>query len=455
MKKIAVIGAGISGLSAAFLLSKHLEGKASICVYEKQAQGGGWIKTQKENDYLFELGPRGFRPKGNGEATIRLVKALGIEGELIGADLSAKKRFLYWNKHLHAVPSSLLSFFTSPLTKGVLSALLKEFRVPRTTHIDESIESFVKRRFGSDILQRFVAPLVSGIYAGDPRELSVRSCLPYFWNMEQQYGSLTKAGLTSFIKGFFQAKSETTYWNQFPLLSFKSGMQTLVDSLALKLKGKIHYSKGLESISSQPDGSLRLQFTDFSNESVDDVLLALPADRLAGLFDKQLDLPLFTSLSGIAGVSLGFKDSVLPCKGFGHLVPPGQGENVLGMVWDSDVFPEQNMHSQETRITAMLGGSLHLDLLEKSDSDLTEITLRALHEHLGVRQKPDCIKLWRAKQAIPQYLFDHHNSVSKLESKLLDFHPRVRLLGNAYFGVGVNDCVARSEQVVNRYFSDY
>jgi oxygen-dependent protoporphyrinogen oxidase len=219
-----ILGGGISGLALAWYLKKKYQETIHLTIIEKSSRAGGWIRSIQQQGFLFEEGPRSCRTKGAGIATLELIEELGLENEVIAASPHAKKRYLYTGKQLRCLPQGIISSLFSPLTRGILPALWKEWRKAPEKCEDESIYDFFARRFSPEIAEQFIDPMVAGIYAGDIRQLSLRSCFPQLHRWEQEYGSLTKGMFFDRSRSkeihspFVQAMKSA------PIFSFKNGM---------------------------------------------------------------------------------------------------------------------------------------------------------------------------------------------------------------------------------------
>lgn len=356
--KYSILGGGISGLSAAWFLRKKYP-KAQITLREKAGRLGGAIQTSFEKGFLFEKGPRTFQSL-KCPCLLQLIRDVGLEGELIFS--SVPKRYLWHQGRLR-----------SPFFPTFLPALLREPFLSKKCPDDESIYDFAVRRFNHKIAVTLFDPLTLGIYAGDIRKLSIRSCFP-----KMREGSV----LFSMPKGG-------------RLFTLRSGMSTLIDALA-KL-----------------DIEIVLNCSDERVEA-DKVLSALPSP-----FEKQ----------PITVVNMAFEGDVLPKKGFGYLVPTEEREKILGMIWDSVIFPQQN-RGDETRITAMLR--------EGGVSD----ALDAARRHLGITKAP--VHTAVSVAAIPQFEVGYHKRIAQYERN----SPHL-LLGNYLEGPSVEACIQRSFKIIS------
>jgi protoporphyrinogen/coproporphyrinogen III oxidase len=423
-KKAAIIGGGISGLAAAW----YLRDRFDVVLFEKEARLGGWIQSEKSGGFLFEKGPRSLRP---GKA-FDLAKELGLESDIVYADKAAGKRYLYTGGKLKNVLSCLW-----PAAPALMTEWMKA-----KGEGDESIKSFISRRFNSYAAETLIDPLVSGIYAGDIEKLSMKSCFPGLYEMEQVHGSLTKGLLR-------REKSSGG-----GLYTFKNGLETLVAALADQVPAAINLSASVEGIEIR-GGSIKV-FANNQSWSADHAILALPAAQTSQLL-KEYDPQLSQLLNeiecvSVAVVNAGYRHPVLGRKGFGHLIPRKEGEPVLGVVWDSSAFPGQNSSSDETRLTVMIGGAHMKNFDRLGKSDFIAMALESLGKHLGIRASPDIIECEIAKNAIPQYVVGHDKRAQKIKEKLSSLTNRIHIAGNSFSGVSVNDCIDYAESLSNSLF---
>ncbi len=374
--KIVIRGGGISGLTAAYTLQQR--GYTDIMIVEKSDRLGGCIQSVEHEGFLFELGPRSLRGSGHGQTTLALARELGLP--ITCADPSAAKRYTLRNGALRQI---------SLRDPKLLLALLREpFR--RKGDGEESIDAFFRRRLGSYVADNLVDPFVSGIFAGDPTQLSLRACFPQLELWEKNNGSL--------LGGAWANRGAPKH----PLFSFPEGMEQLPRALAAQLDVSIK----LNSIEVPP---------------ADLVVNTLP--------DRSIPR------ASVVVVNLGWRTHVLSRSGFGYLVPSNEAADVLGVVFDSCVFPQHNRHVKETRLTVMMGGVRRPDLLELSEEGLLEMALVALSDHLEIRRAPDVFLVTKQRDAIPQYPLGHAMPGNPCR------------LGSSYHGVGVNDCIHAARSI--------
>lgn len=398
MKKVIILGAGISGLTVAWELKKKYGSQVDLTLVEKSDRVGGWIKSLQHEDFLFELGPRGFRPV---ETTLTLIRELDLEKELISANAHAKKRYLSLNHSLHQISPLFL------LKQGLLPALLKDLVAPKRTQEDASIYDFFSSRLGPFLTESLIDPVVKGIYGGNYKNLSMRSCFPNLWNAQHSL-------LTTFLK---QKKVKT------PLCSFKKGMETLPKELAKKLEAKILLST--EALQIEERGvATRSHFLE-----ADHIISTLPGYALAKIIPGFKDWLSYVTLSV---VNLGWREDVLPKRGFGFLVPEKEKGDILGMTWDSDIFPVQNLGTQ-TRLCVMISG-------EHSKERLKKIALKNVAHYLDIHKPPEALLTYTAHRAIPQYPLGHFRQLEMLPK-------HISILGNSFYGVSINECIRQSQRL--------
>lgn len=447
MKKIVILGGGISGLTLLWYLNKKYGSSVSIDLLEKNSRVGGWIQTASKGGTLFERGPRSCRTQGHGQYTLQLIEELGLEEQVITADRSAQQRYLYVDQQLQRIPTRFWSFLFSPLTRKVIPHLFKEWKIPSGIDQDESIHSFFCRRLGGEITETFVDPLISGIYAGDIRQLSVKSCFPILFQWEQEYGSLLK-GRWMTRRTLSHEVTPTPFIQKIKkekIFSFKKGMETLTNALAHKMNKNISLKHEVLAVHFHSEGII-LNLSNGKTLNADLVYSTLPAQALSSLMrphDAYLADLLKIPTASVAVVNLGYKQNLLKQKGFGYLIPSKEKEEVLGIVWDSCVFPQQNQ-TCETRLTVMLGGTHAQDFLNISEGDFLQAALGAVSRHLGIMNEPDHVDIFIAREAIPQYVIGHEEKKEKLFQEIKKLSPNFHLLGSSFEGVSINDCIQRA-----------
>jgi protoporphyrinogen/coproporphyrinogen III oxidase len=454
-KRIVILGAGISGLSLAWYLRKQLGRTAEITILEKSRRAGGWIQTIHKEEFLFEQGPRSCRTVGNGLATLQLIEDLGLQEKVIVASPAARQRYIYANQQLQRLPTSPLSLVFSPLLPLFVKSLWKDMREPSGNEIDESIFNFVSRRLGTEVAEKFIDPLVTGIYAGDIRKLSVKCCFPALYNWEKQHGSLLKGMILRKKKKDEEVSEFIKLIREHSVFTLQDGMETLIQALVKALPKELKLSTQVESLKINKD-NIGVHTSELGIIHADHVFSTLPPHELGRLI-READGKLSKHLQSIrstsvAVINLGYKQKVLPCEGFGYLVPSKEKEEILGTVWDSSAFAQQNHSPDETRLTVMLGGEHMPDFHNYKESDFLGMALRSMAKHLNINREPDALSIKVAAHAIPQYEIGHAEFVKEVRSQLSSISEKITITGSGFDGVSVNDCIFHSKSLSKASF---
>ena len=446
--KLVIIGGGITGLSLAyFLLEKNPS--FDIVVLESEKKAGGKIWTDKVNGFLCEGGVNGFldnRPK-----TLELVSKLALT-PLRSSD-NARKRFIFSEGKLHRLPESPPAFFRSNLLS--LSGRLRiigEIFAPKGSGEDETLASFAKRRLGKEAYEKLIDPMASGIYAGDPEKMSLKSCFLKVYNLEQKYGSLIK-GMLKLQKEAKKTGKKVGAGPGGVLTSFYNGMGAMIDALTGILGGRLRTGIRAVSVGKQKDNYL-VYLSDGSHLEAKSVVFAAPAFETSEMV-RGLDKNLASVLGeipypAVSVVCFGYKQERFkhPLDGFGFLIPGREGRKILGTLWDSSVFPNRAPEGY-VLLRSMLGGVRMSDLALQDENKLTDIVMSELRHVMGITVQPDFVKVYTHKQGIPQYPLGHQQRLATIDKMTSNFN-RLYITGNAYRGIGVNDCIENSYTLAER-----
>ena len=245
---IAVLGAGMSGLCQTYYLRKRFP-KAKIAVLEATNRVGGWVDTTHKEDFTFEQGPRGIRPKGKGQLVLELVKELGIWDELTFANDAAKIRYIYLGGKMEKFPSGVFSALASPLTKGLFAALVKDLSQKPANRADETFESFTKRHFGQNFADRLFDPMVSGIWGAQISKLSIDAAMPILKDFERNKGSVIKSFM-GYKAPDYGVQFDKAYTSK-ALFSFKNGMEVFTKALQANIEEDLHLNASVEEITEE------------------------------------------------------------------------------------------------------------------------------------------------------------------------------------------------------------
>jgi oxygen-dependent protoporphyrinogen oxidase len=448
-RRIVIVGGGISGLSLAYRLEQRLPA-ADVTVLEQRPRTGGVIGTESHDGFRLETGPNGFLD--NKPATLTLCRDLGLSERLVAASETAgRNRFLLLEGRLHLLPSSLWSF----LWNGVLSwraklALLTErFRLQRSPSSDESIDAFARRRVGAEIAETLADAFVTGIYAGDPRLLSVHAAFPRLAAMERDFGSVSR-GLAQARKQ--RRREAATLGQPSPerqrMWSFREGLRLLTDTLRERLR-RVPLTGACVRRLLFNNGTWIIEGEGQDRWSADAAILTCPAYRQADLL-RDHDPELAAQLGAIpyariVVVGLGYRagDVAHSLDGFGYLTPQRERRDVLGVQWCSSIFPERAPPGM-VLLRALCGGWNRPDIVDWDDDRLLRAVRAELSAVLGADGDPVFHRIIRWDRGIPQYHIGHLARVAWIDERRR-LYPGLYLGGNAYYGVALNDCIEQAD----------
>ncbi|HEY1374636.1 MAG TPA: protoporphyrinogen oxidase [Candidatus Binatia bacterium] len=458
-KRIAVVGGGIAGLAAAHRLTEIAREKnlaLEIILIEARERLGGAIATERVDGFVVESGPDSFisaKPWA-----LALCERLGLRERLISTNRSRQTVLVVRNGRavplpegfLLMAPTRLLPLMTTPLfSLGGKLRMAAEYFMPRgAAREDESLASFVTRRFGREALERVVQPLIGGIYAADPEKLSLAATMPRFLEMEQARGSVIKGMLRERRQSPAQRADTGARWSLF--LSLAGGMQELVDAIAARLpEGCVRTGTRVTGVSWDATTKSWTVSGESGITNIDGVILAAPAYAAAGLIG-QAARPAARALNGIpytstATVSLAYREADVPrdLGGFGMIVPAIEKRNILACTFSSMKYAGR-APAGAVLLRAFVGGALQPELFDQDDAAMEASVQRELKELLGIDGRPMFTRVHRHPRAMPQYPVGHLASMEWIEEELKSF-PTLRLAGNAYYGVGIADCVHSGE----------
>lgn len=440
--KIGIVGAGISGLATAHAI-RGKNPDAELTVFEASSRPGGKVITEiTPEGYLCEWGVNAFLDKS--PPTLNLCRELGLDAT--PADVSAKKRYVFSEGRLHKLPEKPPEFFSSKLLSvGGRLRVMGEVFAGRAKKPDETLAEFGTRHLGREAFEKLIDPMASGVFAGDARKMSVKSCFPRIREVEDEYGSLIR-GLISLQKAARKAgKKDTPGPGPGGILtSFDNGMAEMTDALAAELASCLRYSCPVQGIGRAGNG-YAVGLEGGREEHFDALVLASPAYAQAAMLESLS--PELSALLGdidypsLAVVCLGFSQHDIGDRmtGFGFLVPSREQRDVLGTVADSNVFPNR-APAGHALLRTMVGGARTPGLAQLPDDRLLDVVRSNLKDIMGINADPVFAKIYRHQRAIPQYLVGHADRLRAIGDHLAGFSGLV-LTGNAFRGVSLNDCV--------------
>jgi len=460
MPRIVIVGAGLSGLCTAHYLVKFLSerGKdAEILLLEADTAPGGKMRTIRQDGFHLEWGPNGFltnKPHG-----MDLVKDLGIENRVVRSSDLARKRFILSGGKLERLPETPVAFFRSRLLSlpGRARICWEPFAAGPPENVDESVGDFARRRLGPEALEKLIDPMVTGIFAGDPDRMSLRSCFPLIHNLENKYGGLVRGMLS--LKRERARQGVKTAMSAGPggvLVSFDDGVQVLADTLASRLSDGIYPNVTVDRVERR-EGAYLLHLTENGAREelkADILVVATPAYDASGML-APLDEGLAAALDGIpyspiTVAALGYEAEGLgnPLDGFGFLIPRGEKRNILGALWDSSVFPNR-APAGKALLRLMVGGVRAPELASLPGEELLAMARGELSDILGIAAEPVLARAFFHDRGIPQYLVGHGKVLERIDARLAAF-PGIYLNSNAYRGIALNDCVLQSRLAAER-----
>ena len=441
-----MLGAGISGLTTAYLL--HKKG-FDVVVLEKKKEAGGSMESVRENGCLFDRGPNSAL-----ETTpliAQLVEELNLKDQLLYASKEANKRYILRNNNLYPLPMSPLAFIKTKLfSTGAKLRLFAEPFIGRSKDgYYQSIAQFVERRLGREFLDYAINPFVAGVYAGNPEELSVKSAFPKLYALEEKYGGL----IIGTIKSAKERKKRAEQSKQSAkMFSFKDGMQTLPNAIAGALGDRVRYGCEVKEILKN-EGGYKVVVKHNGDEEIvlcKSVISAVPAYRAAEIF-SMWDADLVKHLNDIyyppvlvLYMIYNKKDIGHRLDGFGFLIPAKEKKSFLGALWSSVIF-DGRTDEDKAAFTLFIGGSRDAALLKLDKELIIKKVIKEFEELMTIHSSPvfTSSRLWN--KAIPQYnigYIEHERYFEKFEKE----HDGIILSGNYRGGISVGDCIKNAEK---------
>lgn len=455
MRRIAVLGGGISGLAAANRiqeLARERRAGVEVVVYEAGTRVGGCVQTVHDDGFTMELGPDSLlidKP-----AAARFIQRLDLSGEIVEMLPEYKGARIVHRGKLHRIPSDFRLFTPASLpallTSGIfspagLARAAMEPLIPKRSNLgDESLASFVTRRFGREVLERLAQPLIGGIYSGNPERLSMRATLPQFLEMEQRYGSLMRAMQHA---GASRAPMR--------LVSLRAGLGAIVDALLNRIGEAIRTGSNVRAL--WRDGSeWNIAFENGATVQADAVVCALPA-YVSGSLLSALEPQLAQMLgqiryNSIATVNLAYDAAAAaalpPASGF--VVPYIERRSITAATFTTQKYPGR-APGGALLVRAFIGGALQAELVEASDTELARMAHAELASLAGVRGVPRDALVTRWRRLLPEYGVGHTQLVAGIERQAARL-PGFSLAGSALRGVGLPDCIATGEAAAESAF---
>jgi oxygen-dependent protoporphyrinogen oxidase len=451
MSSVAIIGGGISGLSAAYYLSKA---GISSTLLEPRPRLGGVIQTERIQDCVVEAGPDSFLSAK--PWAMDLLRELGLEGEVIGSNDHQRKTFIRRRGRMVELPDGVQMLVPTKILPMAASSLLswptkfrmalEYFRRPRAVpDHDRSVAEFVEEHYGREAVDYLAEPLLAGIYGGDPGELSVTSVLPRFVELERKYGSLTRGVL---------AERQATKGPRAPLFrTLLDGLGSMVEAVSRAIAGRTTFVHNAVEIVERTDSGFRLRIAGDWLEA-QHVILACEAHRAAPI-SSVLDGRMAAVLGSIGysssiTIALGFNRNAVrnQMHGFGFLVPKRERRKLLACTWVGNKFPNRVPESMAL-LRCFLGGVGGEATLAETDNVLLAAVRDELRDMAAITAEPLFSRVYRWPRSMAQYTVGHGERIRELEARLRSI-PGLHVAGNAYHGIGVPDCIRMGKEAAEQ-----
>src|SRR5699024_3919173 len=457
-KKIAIIGGGVTGLSAAYYLKKAIETEHlpyEFSLFEASNRLGGKIETMHKDGFVIERGADSFLSRK--EPTLRLVKDLGLEDELVRNGTG--QSFVLVNGKLHKIPkgsyrgvpvhlgpfwrSSVFSLF------GKLRGSMDLFMKKNKQVGDQSLGTFFRHRFGNEFVENLIEPLLAGIYSGDIDEMSLMATFPEFYELEQKHGSLVK-GLQEFLPD--QGKKKKTKTGAF--YSLKDGLNTIINRLEERLANHIHLETAVDHVEKKSDG-YHILLSDGTVYNADAIMIATEHQTLPKIFSQYDFFKVFHNIpaTSTANVALAFDKSAIKkdINGTGFVISRKSDTRITACTWTHKKWP-QTTPEGKVLVRCYVGKPNDQEVVNLTDQEITNIVLKDLNKIMRIKNKPDFSVVTRWENARPQYTVGHVERVQYVRKQMNKQLPGVFIAGSSYNGVGIPDCIHQGELALEEMF---
>ncbi len=446
-KDVVIIGGGISGLAALHFV-RTLRPELSVVLYEAETRLGGTIGTDHVDGYSFDWGPNGFLDRE--PLTLRFVEELGLNSQIERANEAVQKRFILRKGKLRSVPMSPPAFLKSDILSwpGKLRVFMEPVSKKRPDGVDESVYHFAKRRIGEEAADYLVQPMVSGVYGGMAERLSLRATFKIMHEMESEYGSLFKAMIAKAKRAKKEGKKSggpagPGGW----LTSFQGGLYAIIEKCRSLYSDFIVTGSPVESVEKNVK-RFKVHLAGGATVRASHVIFATPTYTAARIV-KPLSEKLAEALESIdyapiAVVCFGYdrKNIGRDLNGFGFLVPRKENRRILGSIWTSSIFANRAPEGK-VQFRSMVGGDGDNEVMNLTDGELVGLVRKDLDGIVGLTGQPEIVRMYRWQRGIPQFKIGHPERMARIERELARLG-KIHVTGNAYYGIGLNDCVKQS-----------
>lgn len=456
-KKIAIIGGGITGLTAAYYLQKEIKANGlpyTIDLIEGGEKLGGKMETIKQDGFTIERGPDSFLIRK--ESAARLAREVGLEHDLVKNGTG--KAYVLVGDKLHEMPRGSLMGIPTQLQPFLLSnmfsvkgktRMLADFVLPKSTaESDQSVGEFFRRRFGNELLENLIEPLLSGIYAGNIDQLSLMATFPQFYQMEQKHRSLIKGSRQALPK-----KKDRPVNKSSKFYSLRNGLQSFFDAIEKQLDPaivSIHKATKVDHIENKT-GKYHLLVDSGEVKKADSVILTTAFPVVKRIFSQYDFWKVFgeTKATSVANVVLTFDMASIPhdLDGTGFVVSRNSNYRITACTWTHKKWPNTTPEGK-AMLRCYVGRPGDEGVVDLSDEEIVTIALKDLEKIMGITSKPDFHIVTRWRDAMPQYTVGHLDRLHELRNEMKKELPGVMLAGGSYQGIGIPDCIDQGEQAV-------
>lgn len=454
-KNIVIVGGGITGLSAAYYLKQKIEeGQLpyELKLLEATDRLGGKIHTVRDHGFTIERGADSFLARK--ESGMKLVKSLGLQDQMIRNQTG--QAYVLLKDKLHPIPAGSYMgipvreepFLDSTLVSEIgKKRVLKEVKLTKGNHVsDQSLGSFLRQRFGDELIDNVLEPLLSGIYSGDIDQMSLMATFPNFYELEQKYGSLLKGLRETLPKGQASTGSKR---GQF--VSLQNGLATMINALREHIgESTYELQAKLKKVEYQERRYL-LQMEKGGHYEADAVIMTIPHKNLPPLFPESTFLQTLNEIpvSSVANVVFGFDEGSLQTdlEGTGFVVSRKSDFRMTACTWTHRKWPETTP-AGKVLLRAYVGKPTDQAIVHLSDGKIVDIVLKELNQIMDIKNRPEFSKVTRWKETMPQYTVGHQERLDKIQKEMSEALPGVFLAGSSYGGVGIPDCIAQGEEAV-------
>jgi len=461
MKNIAVVGGGITGLTAAYYLKKEIQRTNlpyEVKLIEASDRLGGKINTVHREGFVLERGADSFLERK--KPAVSLVKELGLVDELV-RNSTGQARVLV-NEKLYNIPPG--SYMGIPVKEDALAGsdliseagkqrVKEELTVPKGSAMsDQSLGHFLRRRFGDELIENLVEPLLSGIYSSDIDEMSLMASFPAFYELEQSYGSVTQG-----LRATLPTGQASTGKRKGQFLTFRNGLETLVQKLAEELGDEtVMLNTRVEKVvkkegEDEVEGDYDLRLNNGESLCADAVVMTIPHLHLPRVFEGYSFFSSFEDMpmSSVANVVLAFDKSAVEggLDGTGFVVSRNSDLRMTACTWTHRKWPTTTPDGKAL-LRTYVGKPADQGVVDMSDEEMVSIVRAELEKIMGITDAPEFTMVTRWRDVMPQYTIGHVERLEKARRELSDRLPGVYLAGSSYEGVGIPDCIGQGEAAV-------